>query len=55
MLVICMDQQALSHIYKKKPLDEIGDKISDIAVSTYHFNFPVEYVEAKNNMIADFL
>ena len=37
------DHKGLESIYNNKPLDKISDKISDIVVSTYHYNFTVEY------------
>ena len=41
------DQKALQHIYNSKPLDDISDVISDIVMSTYRYNFDVQYVAAK--------
>ena len=49
------DQKALEHIYNSKPLDDISDKISDIVVSTYRYNFDVQYIQRKNNELADYL
>ena len=49
------NQKALQHIYNSKPLDDISDKISDIVVSTYRYNFTVEYVAGKDNELADYL
>ena len=49
------DQKALQHIYNSKPLDDISDKISDIVVSTYRYNFDVQYVAGKDNELADYL
>ena len=48
-------QKALQHIYNSKPLDDISDKISDIVVSTYCYNFSVKYVAGKDNKLADYL
>ena len=45
----------MESIYNNKPLDEISDKISDIVVSTYRYNFTVEYVCSKDNELADHL
>ena len=49
------DQKALQHIHNSKPLNDISDKISDIVVSTYCYNFSVEYVAGKDNNLADYL
>ena len=49
------EQQALASIYNKKSLEELSDEISDIVVSSFKYNFEVEYIPAKNNLIADFL
>ena len=49
------DQQALASIYNKKTLEELSDEISDIVVSSFKYTFEVEYIAAKNNLIADFL
>ena len=48
-------QKALQHIYNSKPLDDISDKISDIVMSTYRYNFTVDYVAGKDNELADYL
>ena len=47
------DHKSLESIYNNKPLDEISDKISDIVVSTYHYNFTVEYAHGKDNELTD--
>ena len=52
---ICTDHKGLESIYNNKPLDEISDKISDIVVSTYCYNFTVEYICDKDNELADHL
>ena len=49
------DQKALQHIYNSKPFDDISDKISNIVVSTYRYNFSVEYVAGKDNEEVDYL
>ena len=49
------DQKALESIYDSKPLDDISDKISDIVVSTYRYNFDVKYIQGKHNKLADYL
>ena len=49
------DQKALEAIYNSKPLDDISDKISDIVVSTYRYNFSVKYIQGKHNELADYL
>ena len=49
------NQKALEHIYNSKPLDDISDEISDIVVSTYRYNFDVQYVAGKDNELADYL
>ena len=49
------DQKALQHIYNSKSLDDISDKISDIVVSTYRYNFSVKYAAGKDNELADYL
>ena len=49
------DQKALEAIYNSKPLDDISDKISDIVVSTYRYNFSVKYIPGKQNELADYL
>ena len=49
------DQKALESIYNNKPLDDISDKISDIVVSTYHYNFTVQYGKGKDNELANYL
>ena len=49
------DQKALESIYNSKPLDEISDEISDIVVSTYRYNFTVQYIKGKDNELADYL
>ena len=49
------DKKALEHIYNSKPLDDISDKISDIVVSTYRYNFDVQYIQGKDNELADYL
>ena len=36
-------------------MDDISDKISDIVVSTYRYNFMVEYVRGKDNELANHL
>ena len=36
-------------------MDDISDKISDIVVSTYRYNFNVKYIQGKNNELADYL
>ena len=43
------DHKALESIYNSKPLKDICDEISDIVVSTYRYNFTVEYVKGKDN------
>ena len=49
------DHKGLESIYNNKPLDEISDEISDIVVSTYHYNFTVKYIKGKDNELADHL
>ena len=49
------DHKGLESIYNNKPLDEISDEISDIVVSTYCYNFTVEYIRGKDNELADHL
>ena len=49
------DQKALESIYNSKPLDDISDKISDIVVSTYRYDFDVQYIQGKNNELVDYL
>ena len=49
------DHKSLESIYNNKPLDEISDEILDIVVSTYHYNFTVEYIRGKDNELADHL
>ena len=49
------NQKALEHIYNSKPLDDISDEISDIVVSTYRYNFDVQYIQGKDNELADYL
>ena len=49
------DQKALEAIYNSKPLDDISDKISDIVVSTYRYNFTVKYIPGKQNELVDYL
>ena len=49
------DHKGLESIYNNKPLDEISNKISDIVVSTYQYNFTVEYIRGKDNELADHL
>ena len=50
-----MDQQALAAIYNKKQFDKVSEEISDIIIATAKFNFDVEYIPSKKNIIADFL
>ena len=45
----------MEHIYNSKPLDDISDEISDIVVSTYRYNFDVQYIQGKDNELADYL
>ena len=49
------NHNALESIYNSKPLDDISDEISDIAVSTYRYNFTAEYVKGKDNKLANHL
>ena len=49
------DRKALESIYNSKPLDDISDKISDIVVSTYRYNFTVQYIKGKDNELANYL
>ena len=49
------DQKALESIYNSKPLDDISDKISDIVVSTYRYNFTIQYIKGKDNELVDYL
>ena len=49
------DHKGLESIYNNKPLDEISDEISDIVVSTYRYNFTMEYIRGKDNELADHL
>ena len=49
------DHKSLESIYNNKPLDKISNKISDIVVSPYCYNFTVEYVRGKDNELADHL
>ena len=50
-----MDKKALKSIYNSKHLDDISEEISDIVVSTYRYNFDVQYIQGKNNELADYL
>ena len=43
------DHKGLKSIYNNKPLDEISDEISDIVMSTYHYNITVKYIKGKDN------
>merc|ERR1712115_242524 len=52
---IYTDHKSLESIYNNKPLDEISDKISDIVVSTYRYNFTVKYIKGKDNELVDHL
>ena len=52
---IYTDHRSLESIYNSKPIDKISDKISDIAVSTYRYNFIVRYISGKDNNLANFL
>ena len=53
--MIRTDHKSLKSIYNNEPLDDISDEISDIVVSTYRYNFTVEYVHGKDNKLADYL
>ena len=50
-----MDQKVLECTYNSKPLDDIFDEIFDIVVSTYRYNFTVQYLKGKDNEITDYL
>ena len=54
-LTIPTDQKVLEHSYNSKPLDDISDKISNIVVSTYRYNFDVKYIQGKNKKLVDYL
>ena len=49
------DQVALAQIYNSKSLDELPEEIAEIVISTYRYNFDVQYVPGKKNLIADYL
>ena len=44
----------MESIYNSKPLDDISDEISDIVVSTYRYNFTVQYIKGKDNELAHY-
>ena len=49
------DQKALQHIYNSKPLDYISEKISDIVVSIYRYNFVIQYIAGKDNELDNYM
>ena len=55
LFTIRTDHKSLESFYNNKPLDEISDKISDIVVSTYCYNFTMEYIRSKDNKLTDHL
>merc|ERR1711905_38413 len=53
--VVRTDQKALAAIYNSKSLEDLPDELAEIVISTFKYNFTLEHVAGKHNVIADYL